>query len=177
VSDGFDFGRRERREAKSFEPPPWEKEAFEQLRRRKDDAPEPAGHEETTATDPEPDAAGGSVKKPQVEAEGAGEAKGDARPPAAAQVDEGTVVEMMAKLAAQEPDAQRSLHALALSVSAAMGVFGLVLIVWGVVALARSGESGRIGVIGGSLFFAFGAASAVFAVWLMVKTLRQRGVL
>jgi len=175
VSDGFDFEQRDRREAKSFEPPPWEKEAFEQLRRRKGDTEAPPEQQAPPAEIPAHQSP--VVHLPQsAEAPDAAESTTAAREPVA-QVDEGRVVEMMAELAAQEPDAQKGLHSLAIGVSAAMGVFGLVLIVWGVVALARSGGSGRIGVIGGSLFFAFGAAAVVFAVWLMVKTLRQRGVL
>jgi len=84
---------------------------------------------------------------------------------------------MLASLAAEEPSAQKGIHAVAFSTAAVMATFGVVLMVWGIVALVRSGQSGRVGVIGGSLFFFFGMAAVIFAVWLTAKTLRQRGVL
>ncbi len=177
MSDGFDFTQPERREPKGFEPPPWEQEAFEELRHRGEENPAEAVEIEVPAA---PAATAGAADEPTEAAVAAGFAAGEnddepAAPPRG--VNDGEVVVMLAGLAAEEPSAEKGIHAVAFGTSAVMATFGLVLVVWGVVALVRSGESGRVGVIGGSLFFFFGMAAMVFAVWLTVRTLRQRGVL
>jgi len=168
VGDGFDFTRPEKREAKSFEPPPWEAAAFEELRRQR-------AEEERAAED------AGTTEQPSMRWVALPQEEGDSeegsvdQPPR--RVDEGEVMLMMAGLAAEEPSVEKGLHTAAIVAAAVMAAFGTVLMVWGVVALAGSRESGRVGVIGGSLFFFFGVAATGFAVWLIVRTLRQRGVL
>jgi len=169
VSDGFDFSRPERREAKRFEPPPWEADAFEELRRQRvEECPEA---EKTGAIESDPhdeDGAKHNAEEPDDEPK-AGE-----KP---ARVDEAQMLVMLAELASEEPSAQEGLHTIAAIAAMVMVVSGLVLVVWGMVALADSGRSGRVGVVGGVLFFLLGSAAVGFAVWLIVRTLRQRGVL
>jgi hypothetical protein len=168
VSEGFDFTQPERREPKGFEPPPWEKEAFEELRRRREQAPAQADAVEGAES-----GVPGAIEEPA----GVAEEKpttGDGSPRV---VEDREVVVMLASLAAEEPNAQHGIHAVALSAAAVLVVFGLVLVVWGVVALVRSGRTGDVGLLGGSLFLFFGVAAVGFAVWLTVRTLRQRGVL
>lgn len=177
MSDGFDFTRPERREPKGFEPPPWEQEAFDELNRRREESPADAVEAGASASSEAVAGDEGDLNEASAAPEPATDVSG-AEPVAPSRgVNDGEVVVMLAGLAAQEPSAQKSIHAVAFSTSAVMATFGLVLVVWGIVALIRSGQSGRVGVIGGSLFFFFGMAAVTFAVWLTVRTLRQRGVL
>ncbi len=170
MGDDFEFTPPPRREARTFEPPPWEKEAFEELRRKQD-----AAELERPAAEPTPEEPVVLVPEPGFDEPALAEEDEQESPGPG--VSNGEMVAMLSQLAAQEPDAKRGLTTMALVVAAICGVFGLVLVVWGGVALANSGSSGRIGMIGGSLFTFLGLAAIGFAGWLTIKTLRQRGVL
>lgn len=206
MSEEFDFTHKERREARGFEPPPWEKDAFDELKRKRAEEQEAevapadtaaASQGQPTAIPPEvagtdagaaPEGVAG-IAEPlnddglewleAVQESAATTAQAAAGTPArpAGAVDEAKVAYMLAELAAQEPDTRRSLGTLALWSAAVLGCAGLVFVVWGVVALAGSGTTGRVGAIGGSLFFLVGGAATGAAIWLAVRTLRQRGVL
>lgn len=157
MGDGFEFTPPPRREARTFEPPPWEREAFEELRRKREAELAAAAESESELVPERGEVNGQEGEKSEVS--------------------EGQVVAMLAQLAAQEPDANRPITTVAFVMASICGVFGLVLLVWGGVALASARQSGRVGMIGGSLFIFVGIAAILFALWLSVKTLRQRGVL
>lgn len=186
MGDDFRFIPPPRREARTFEPPPWETEAFEELRRKREaaeaeQAKAAAEQGEVVTVESEDEALGaflveGAVMGGDEQGDGPG-AEAEPEEGATAGVSDGQVVAMLAQLAAQEPNAKAPITTVALVMAAVCGVFGLVLLVWGVVALANARTSGRVGMIGGSLFFFIGVAAVLFAVWLTVKTLRQRGVL
>jgi hypothetical protein len=193
VSDGgFDFRKRpaDRRQPKAFEPPPWEADAFEELRRRKSEedearaasaAAEPAradaGPARPAAAGPAPGAGPAPVEAvPEPDAQaGAAEAAQEAA--TGGQLDERQVLEMMAELAAEEPDVRRTAGNVAIASAMLLIALGGVLIVWGMAAFAGSRSTGTVGTFGGTALFMFGAGFIAAAIWLLVRTLRQRGVL
>lgn len=161
-----------RRDARSFEPPPWEQAHFDELEKLKTVEPE-------AAVDACPDAlnvpdthdaasAGGAgdvvVKPPQVDRK---------VPP----VDEAAMLEMMSRLAADEPPVVRSIWQLAMVASIVLGSIGLMMIVFGAVGLARTARTGLTAVLGGATLISFGIGMIALAVWMAVRTLKQRGVL
>lgn len=191
--EGFDFGGAKRREAKRFEPPPWEKDAFEELERKRAEeaqaaealrakeladrtAAEEAGPATTeraaapadasSAIEPE---AGKSERQASHPAEAGGEAAGE--------LDDKQVAEMLAGLAAEEAPVASKAWMVAIASSIVIGAIGGMLIIWAMAALVSSPDSGATGMIAGMVLLVFGAGFVFGALWLAVRTLRQRGVL
>lgn len=170
----------DRRAPKAFEPPPWEREQFDELAKNKqaeeaeatpppgpgdlpaEEAPEPADAKEPGQWTAEPVASGGSV---------------DPRTESSAKVDDAALVEMMATLAAEEPPATQGLWQLGVIVAVGIGALGLMMLVIGAVGLSKTADSGPIGVLGGTILVGFGIGMIAIAVWMTVRTLKQRGVL
>ncbi len=163
---GFDFRKpTERREPKRFEPPPWEREAFERLGRAKDEEP--------------PVSEGGA-------APGAGGPDGD-RPAATVesgagrrQLSEAEVLELLAGLAAEEPDARAPATQVTLGASIVLLPIGVLLVFWGMAALARAGVAASgagIARTGAVTLLVFGAGFIGSTVWLLYRLMKQRGVL
>ncbi len=176
VSDsGFDFKTPRRREAKRFDPPPWEREAFEQLERRSAaEAGEQgeAGPKSEESVEVAPQLARESkapVGQGSSEKEGVAEAKPE--------IEEKRVLEMMAQLAGQEPAMHDKTWKPAIFLAMLAVALGCVMTVWGVAAMVRASETGLTGVAAALVLIAFGVGFVAVAVWMTVRTLRQRGVL
>jgi hypothetical protein len=184
---GFEFRPPpSRREPQAFEPPPWEKEAFQELERRR--APEEAAGE-----DGEEGPIGSEVPQDESESEAADEASVDkdsearrtaavdeaARPSGSegAGVPHSVVLEMMAGLAAEEPRATEAYSNVALATGLFLGALGGVLVVWSIAALVGSRTTGWIGQVTGAGLGLFGVFFFGMGVWLLYRTLKQRGVL
>ena len=181
----FNFRPPERREAKQFEPPPWEQDAFEGLAQNRGEgheaeaaaeAPKPLGAivpevvpeaELASEPEPEPEAAPTAGQGPDAKAE---------EPPA---VSEAQMLEMMAALRAEEPRATESYSKLSLWLSALTGALGVVMLFWAMAMLvsASARGTGRVGVLGGLIVGIFGALFIGLAMWVGVRALRDRGVL
>jgi hypothetical protein len=164
-----------RKDKKPFVPPPWERDQFEELERRKaereidrlmDEVPPPGsappaptegaqGDEVTDETDP-----GGEVDSGTAEPRG----------PKPAEIET-----MLNGLKAQEPDSLQGLYAIGIGASAVLAVLGLVLSGWGISSLAKGLRSGPEGAFGGGIVLFLGVAFLVGAGLLAVRTLRQRG--
>lgn len=180
--DGFDFRRAaERRDTKRFEPPPWEREAFEELERKR--AKEAAETEVAAAVaaqaveecqEPAP-------KSREASQGGAacGPAEGPAAGPAASggQADEARMIEMLAELSAEDPPATRDYFTVSLGASLLMVALGAVLLVWGIAALVGSRRTGAVGSFAGTGLLLFGAGFFGGGVWMAYQTLKRRGVL
>lgn len=168
---GFDFRKvPERKTPKPFEPPPWEKEAFEELKRKRGQEVAPPAAEEVAvvraqdaeavvATEPKPQAA------PVVEKQGE------------AQLDEKQVLEMLAGLAEQEPDLSKATRRVAFVTAIALGALGMVLVVWGMAAIVGLRGKGPIGLAGGAILEMFGIGFLGAAAWLVYRTLKRQGVI
>ncbi|MBC7265476.1 MAG: hypothetical protein H5T75_00630 [Coriobacteriia bacterium] len=127
-----------RREPRKFEPPPWEREAFEELRRRKEQ--EQAERELEEALE----RARLAAELPAAEQAGAPEARpvaeqaapqGEGRP---AQIDERQVERMLIQLSLEEPRATQQVSTVATAVAAGMAAAGLGFVVWSAVLFART---------------------------------------
>jgi len=184
ADDGFDFHKPPRREAKQFEPPPWEKEAFEEFERKR---AEQRAAEQAEVT-PGPDE--GAESETLSPGEGVSEAKppaavvahddtaaSSAVEPEAPQLDEAKVVEMLADLSAEDPQENRTLWKVAVASAIVLGAIGAVLIMWAMAAIVGARRTGAVGWASGLVLLTFGAGFVAGAWWLTVRTLRQRGVL
>jgi len=196
--DGFNFQGPQRREAKRFEPPPWEKEAFDELQRKRAEEEQAAellrAHEatrqETHEVEPPPPSVEAEGAEPVPPSGGAVEPPGDTpegkvtdvqlvQPAgtAKAAADDPRVVEMLAGLAVEEPPVHKGFWKVAIASAIVLGAIGGVLIIWAMAAFVGAQKSGATGVIGGGVLLVFGAGFVFGALWLAVRTLRQRGVL
>lgn len=172
-----------RRDPRSFEPPPWEQAQFQELAKLKTAEPvvtpeEPQVHATIADADTSlitPGAVADEVIEPQSPpTEAAGPIQtGDS----GSAVDEAAMLEMMAKLAADEPPVVQSIWQLAIIASTVLGSIGLMMVVFGAVGLARTARTGLTAVLGGSTLISFGIGMIALAVWMAVRTLKQRGVL
>lgn len=158
----------EKREVKPFEPPPWEREAFERLARERErearrDAPQESPPNLGEPAEPE---SGAEMVAAAVEAVSA--ADGAAAP----QVDV-----MLMALKDEEPDALEGVWKVGLGSALFIGALGLMLLVWGAVALARTLEAGPAGWMGSIILGLLGTGFLSLALWLGGRSLRKQGVL
>jgi len=165
---GFDFKPGQKREAKRFEPPPWERDAFERLQRGRELEAEPTPAPEAPAAQ--------AAEEPENVAEGRADAWAEDRAQGA-QPDEATMTEMLADLAAQEPPASRDYLGVSIGAALILGALGGMLVVWGMAALVSAGRTGWMGQVSGVGLGLFGAFFFGMGVWLLYRTLKQRGVL
>lgn len=179
--EGFDFKVPPRREAKSFEPPPWEQDAFQELQRRKtlEQPRQEQAVERTESVDPEalpqPGETDAEARTEMVAEERGVGGSGDSEPRDT--LDDRQVIEMLAKLAEQEPKLHEKTWKPAMASAMVVGAIGTVMTVWGVAAMVRIRGAGLLGVAGGMVLLGFGGGFIALATWIAVRTLRQRGVL
>ncbi len=180
---GFKMPPPQRKEPSRFEPPPWEKEAFEELERRK-----AAGEERSEAVVPatEEPAADVPLEKrvPEVTktpgdcgTDGSGVAAEQGKPNGATLPVEAVLIEMLSELRDEEPSSQNVIHGISIGVAIALLALGAVLVIWGMAGIVGSRFTGTIGLAGGAVLLTFGAGFVALALWLVTRTLRQRGVL
>jgi hypothetical protein len=193
VSDqDFNFTPPPRREAKkkAFEPPPWERDQFDELARRKDaeqhdeaeqaeEAAVTAALEEasTKAADEAPEA---TAPTEGLGAEEAGELAGQRLPQPAGALgmdDDPRVEAMLQVLKSEEPPFGTQLWKVSLAAGAVLASVGLVMTVWGFFAIAATARAGALGSLGGGILVAFGLGFVGVGGWMAFRTLRQRGVL
>lgn len=173
MSDGgFDFRKvPEHKTPKPFEPPPWEKEAFDELKRKREqEVPAPA----VAQAPVEPVQVEEGPLAPATEPRRtAGSAAGERRP----QLDEKQVIEMLAGLAEEEPDLAKTTRRVAFVTAIVLGALGMVLMVWGMAAIVGLRGKGPIGFAGGAILEMFGIGFLGAAVWLVYRTLKRQGVI
>jgi hypothetical protein len=190
VSDqGFDFGPTPpRREARQFEPPPWEREQFE--RHKREQAESEAAAEaarakvlaEQEAARPVEQATESAAEPSSIPDQGEAEAarKGQEAQPATAapkaEVDEKQVAAMLVGLRAEEPVALEGAWAVNLAAGGVVALIGFASAIWGVTALMKKGLPAA-GTLGGLVLLGFGLGFLGIGSWLVFKVLRQRGVL
>jgi hypothetical protein len=184
VSDqDFNFNPPPRREVKrTFEPPPWEREQFEELARRKEaeriaaeaaagavsevpvvaEAPEitqqPAPKIGPVTQDP--------AGKTKLDTAGGIDAAEDARAEA-----------LLIGLRNEDPPFGEELWKVAVAAGAVLASVGAILVVWGVFAIATVRRTGATGSLGGGILVVFGLGFVGVGGWMAFRTLRQQGVL
>jgi hypothetical protein len=192
VSDqGFDFRPpSERREARQFEPPPWEREQFEKQKREQAEreaaaeaarAKVLAQQEAEQAAEKPDDTLGIGAATAARETAGAGVVgaaeAGKASPEAhKAEIDEKQVALMMLDLRAEEPPALEGVWVVNMTAGVIVMLVGFASTIWGATALARRGLP-VAATLGGFILLAFGLGFLGLGGWLIFKALRQRGVL
>lgn len=187
---GFNFSQPPRRERKTFEPPPWERDQYEDLARKQGgEAPletevlhaqPPITGDETAVN-----ACGRAAENEPLGGEPGVLKEGTAAQQATTQgegkksnsLNERKVAAMLIDLQVEEPPALREVWKVAMVAAMVVGVIGAVLVMWGVAALVMAPKTGQIGLIGGLVLLFFGAGFIGGGVWLAERTLRQRGVL
>ncbi|PKQ29859.1 MAG: hypothetical protein CVT60_03200 [Actinobacteria bacterium HGW-Actinobacteria-10] len=173
----------ERREGRAFEPPPWERAQFEELARAKeaqqevddlDQALQDLGHlapVQTSGSAPGPLQQVAPDEEQSRETLTAREGNGEVP------LDDARVIEMLARLSAEEPRPIDELWRIGLIGAVVTGAVGIMMIVFGVVGLAKTIKAGPMGVFSASILLMFGAGFCALAAWTAVRTLKQRGVL
>jgi len=181
VSDqDFNFNPPPRREAKkAFEPPPWEREQFEELARRREDehvveGPTVEGEETFAAAEP-------VGEMPPAVIEVGPSAKGPGLTPQPVEgpspEEDPRIEAMMIGLRNEEPAFGSEIWKAGIASGVVLASVGAVLIVWGVFAIAAASRAGLIGLLGGVVLLVFGFGFAGVGGWMAFRILRQRGVL
>jgi hypothetical protein len=187
--DDFDFGSSgERREARTFEPPPWERDQFERLarEREREKAAEEAARKPAEGAGLDRDASGehatteakptATAPFPWQDAEASGDTRHGEIGATEAAVDDRQIAAMMIGLKAEEPPALGNAWVVALMSAIVVTAVGFLLVVWGLTEAARA-HSGPTGAMGAAILLLFGLGFGALGGWLGFRTLRQRGVL
>lgn len=173
-----------RRDPKSFEPPPWEAAQFEELARAKEAEAQRAAATIEAAAETQADSQvqpdepvrqeGTTTQVTTTEATAAEKPAGQAAPTA---VSEAALMEMMAGLAAEEPPATKGFWQLGAIAAVVLAAIGSMMLVFGIAGLAKTADAGLVGKLGGTILVGFGIGMIAIAIWVIVRTLKQRGVL
>jgi hypothetical protein len=184
VSDqDLNFYPPERREAKkAFEPPPWEQDQFDELARRKE-AERTAAEIVAGAANEDPASASTTEEQP-IEAPSEESAKTALYTPpiTPADADQGTeedprIETMLIGLRHEEPPFGTQMWKVATAAGAVLALVGVVLTVWGLVAMGAARRAGAFGALGGGILVVFGLGFVGVGGWMAFRTLRQQGVL
>jgi hypothetical protein len=196
--DGFDFSPTPpRRDARRFEPPPWERDQFEQHAREQAER-EKAEREAVLAAAkiaaamlPSEVAEGeSSTAEGAPLTDGAGAEGTPAAPPTGVAgqnvlkragvdkpaLDEKQVAMMMLELRADEVPVLQRAWLVNFVAGVTTTVVGLAIAIWGALAFGNR-NLGATGTFGGMVLVVFGVAFAGIGGWLIYRALRQRGVL
>jgi hypothetical protein len=178
--DGFDFGGPpERREARRFEPPPWEREQFERhererAEREKREKESALAQLEALGEATQVVPAEAAIEPPAVTAPDEAAAKPAGESADKPAVDEKQLEMMMFELKASEPPVLSQVWMVQLGAGIVVALIGIVILVWGIAAFARVGSPAGPGA---SVLVLFGLGFAGVGGWLIFSALRQRGVL
>lgn len=159
---------------KPFEPPPWEREQFDELERQKQHG---AVAEVAAAERVEPEQESPAPEVPKREPSEAGGAPrdSDGERPQRTGPSEESIAAMLVQLKGEEPPVIAGVWQVSLAASFVVAVIGLALSVVGVVALGK--QYGAVGSFGGFVLLLFGIGFIGAGIWVAYQTLRQRGVL
>lgn len=191
----------QRRDKPAFEPPPWEREAFGELARKRaadqerDRAAMEAAAAEAWAAravaaaqpivdEPEDSWTAGPDEsvavEPGVQAEAAVSPASAAEPPAAAaadeeaKLDERRMTAMLLQLEGEEATVQHAVRPLSAVVSTVIGVIGAGMFALALYFAAKTAGS-AIGLVGALAVGGFGVFFMGTAMWLWVRTTRGKG--
>ena len=183
ATDGsIHFPPGQRRDKPSFEPPPWERDQFDELAKRRQEAePDPVQELDTTGTtklitdtvtaeEPEPPVGNESSEALPPDTEQQPE-------PGTPALDPKRVEALMLGLRAEEPRPEEAYWKVTVAAGVLCVLIGLVVATWGIAALvsARSASGSSLFMVGVLLLCGIGFVAA--GVWVVVRSLRQQGVL
>jgi hypothetical protein len=169
----------ERRERKTFEPPPWERDQFEELARLKAgeqerQAAEEAACRESVAAEARADE---NAAQPSGETKVAGgppegTASVPAEKPKPAVVEDAKLQAMLLELSGEEHSAVQEVRRAGVVAAGALATAGSVILGLGAVLLIRGGDQGFAGA---GMIAAVGMFVIGFAVWLGYRAGRGQG--
>ncbi len=183
----------ERRDRRSFEPPPWERDQYEELDQQAGKKTEESGGEGAApaAQAPVADAPAAAAAPTAIPAEAGGgttrlspadvpevvpaNRRGGAGP-GGDEIDPAQMAELMAGLKSEEPTAS-GFWKLGLAVAAGMVVLGAVMMVWGIVGLMATRGAGQVGWMAAAVLISFGIGFIAVGAWFAYKNLQKQGVL
>lgn len=180
---GIQFPPGQRRGKPSFEPPPWERDQFEELARRKQ------AEREAQTVEAEPPAGPvdvGQGRLPEAERPEGGvlsEEPPSDEPrsgPAAkerAQIDETQVTELMMGLRAEEPRPEKMYWKIVAGSGVVSTLIGLMISTWAVAVMVAPKQAGGGEVLFEVTLLLSGLGFVAGGAWVVFKSLRQQGVL
>jgi len=164
-----------RRTPKPFEPPPWERDQFDELARRKAEEAarlEAAAAAEREAVQAAAAALTASEEPAAVPEEGVVTAEQDAAAAGKPAVDQVKLDAMLLELSGQEPSAVREVHRAGAIAAWVLAAFGSVMLGLGIVLLVRGGQQA---LAGSGIIAAVGLFVIGFAIWLGYRASRGQG--
>lgn len=155
-----------RKNPSRFEPPPWEKEQFDELAKKK------AAEGARIASEQQ-------VQQAQAEAKRKSEEDTDRRLQEVAECGDGETVtdmgQMMVLLQAEEPSSGKGLWKAGVISGTFLAFVGAIFMVWGIVAMRVTQGAGSVGQLGAGILMFFGIGFIAIAAWTIQRSLRQRG--
>jgi len=152
------MGDEVKRDVRQFEPPPWEREAFEALAAE-------ALAAKATAARPVTDPANAPVHDDPPAA---------VSTPVAAAVDDKQVQVMLMELGREETTETRGVRLIARIAAIVTGLVGAGMLLGGVFALQKAGGT-SVGLMGSAALSVFGLCFLGMAAWVWVRSNRLRG--
>ncbi len=148
-----------KREAKRFEPPPWEREQFEAMQRRR------VEEEQASAEEPAPEEEPAGLEPAEPAQEAAEAPRG---------VSEAELDAMLAQLQAEEPRAEEHLKAVGLFAAAIAAIVGVSMLAWGSYMLMTA--QGRLAaVVGALILLAMGSVLGLTGLWVGRNATSRQG--
>jgi hypothetical protein len=175
----------QRRDKPAFEPPPWERDQFEELARQRREAEEAqaaanaalaqqqaAVLEAEALAQAEAPAEAGLIEELGEPVVAAG--KAGAETP---ELDPKHVEVLMLGLRAEEPRPDEAYWKITMIAGVTSALIGMVVTTWGVVAMATPKKAGAGPILIVMMLLVFGLGFVIGGAWVVFKSLRQRGVL
>ena len=160
-----------RKNPSRFEPPPWEKEQFDELAKKK------AAEEARIASEQQVQQAQAETKRKSEE--DADRRLQEAAKRTAAKGDGGEEIidmgQMMVLLQAEEPSSGKGLWKAGVISGTFLAFVGAIFMVWGIVAIRVTQGAGSTGQLGAGILMFFGIGFIAIAAWTIQRSLRQRG--
>lgn len=166
-------GGQERRHRREFEPPPWERDAFERFHREREDEEKEAELERALAGihSEQPTVAETTEVADEVNSAGAGDVVSESSvAPREYPVPTAQMEELMAGLREEEPRAGVQYHGIANGVTGFLVVGGVGFVVWSGVLLGRAGpDAGALQMMASLLVMVWGFMMIGFGIVLWRK--------
>ncbi len=167
-----------KRQARGFEPPPWEKEAFERFQKERAEREKDADLEAALESIRSPEAKPPAEEQPsqpanaEAPATGPRAAAGEQAPPDIEERADAMLIELRAEL----PAARTDWKGVSLWVSALLVIAGLGFVIWSGILFARSGgasgDGAAMATFGSLLVMIWGLMLLGFAILLWRKVMR-----
>lgn len=158
----------DKRPPKQFEPPPWERPQFEELQKARRAEQDDAQISEEISRIAEPEAVP-TAPTPQAVP------TATTKPASGPKDEDPAVIEMLARLSAEEPPPSDAIWRVGLLSSLIVASLGVMMLVWGIIGLASTASQSPAGRMGGVILMTFGVGFIGLAAWMTDRSLKQRG--